>query len=747
MPDALSLSMDPSALLLVIAKITLLLGLAVLGARLLRRATAGIRHLWWLVVLVATLLIPVLEFTQPMRLAVIPAGVVPAPLTVSSPALGAASTEASPVSPPTITSPTTPALVSELPGTSSAPSSITTRLQTYLTTLRSLPPLTLIAMAWLAGMLISTVWLLRSWMAASRIVRRASVVSTSDWLDPLYEVADRIGLDDVPRVVRSADVRMPFACGVRTPTIVLPLSSDTWSLERRQAVLLHELAHVRRNDLLGHTFARLVCAVYWFHPMVWMAAGALRAESEQACDDLAVSSGTRPSDYAEHLLDIVTSVKGDATPAVAIAMARRSEFEGRMLAILDPERPRRNTTRRQAATLAGLIGAATLLVGAAAPVTSSAPIPTMTSADGLVQPADSTNVGQEAVTHDAVAYDAPAYDAAAHDAAAHDAVVRNAVTDAGREAEKARRETRYLPVQPPVAPAISPSVQLDRRVDQALSRVVTQFSTDVSTEILSALGLAAGRRPMNSGLAGFDSLSVTERARLLVRILTTDSSASIRRVAAWGLNEYLAVDPGVRTALITALRRDTDAKVREVAAWALADDSASRTTTSALIDALRDVDSRVRGTAAWAIGTLEVREAESALLKALEDPEASVRSRAAWALGNVTPSHMPAGLTAHLEDSGRDVRRAVTWALYQIGDDRAAPALLRAFRAEKDPAIRRDMFRTLVSLGEQSTEFIKQMLDSNDPDIREQAIALLAGRPGPTPWPWPWPDPRPTPRM
>lgn len=742
MPDLLSLSMDPSALLLVIAKITLLLGLAVLGARLLRRATAGIRHLWWLVVLVATLLIPVLEFTQPMRIAVIPAGVVPKPVVVSSPALGAVSTEASPASPPTIASPSTPALVSELPGTSSAPPSITTRLQMSLMTLRSLPPLTLIAMAWLAGMLISAAWLLRSWMAASRIVRRASVVSTSDWLDPLYEVADRIGLDDVPRVVRSADVRMPFACGVRTPTIVLPLSSDAWSLERRQAVLLHELAHVRRNDLLGHTFARLVCAVYWFHPMVWMAAGALRAESEQACDDLAVSSGTRPSDYAEHLLDIVTSVKGDATPAVAIAMARRSEFEGRMLAILDPERPRRNTTRRQAATLAGLIGAVTLLVGAAAPVTSSAPIATTTSAEMLVRRVDSTSVGQETVTDDAAAHGA-----AAHDAAAHDAVVRNPVVDSGKDAEKATRETRYLPVQPPVAPMVSPSVQLDRRVDQALSRVVTQFSTDVSTGIVNALGLSARRQFTNSGLAGLDSLSVTERARLLVRILTTDSSASIRRVAAWGLNEYLAVDPGVRTALITALRRDTDAKVREVAAWALADDPASRTTTSALIDALRDVDPRVRGTAAWAIGTLEAREAEPALLKALEDPETSVRSRAAWALGNVTPAQLPAGLTAHLEDSGRDVRRAVTWALYQIGDDRAAPALLRAFRAEKDPTIRRDMFRTLVSLGEQSTEFIKQMLDSDDPDIREQAIALLAGRPGPTPWPWPWPDPRPTPRM
>ena len=54
---------------------------------------------------------------------------------------------------------------------------------------------------------------------------------------------------------------MPFACGVMAATIVLPADSQGWTLERRRAVLLHELAHVRRHDLLGHTLGRLACAL------------------------------------------------------------------------------------------------------------------------------------------------------------------------------------------------------------------------------------------------------------------------------------------------------------------------------------------------------------------------------------------------------------------------------------------------------------------------------------------------------
>src|SRR6478735_5585944 len=161
---------------------------------------------------------------------------------------------------------------------------------------------------------------------------------------------------------------MPFACGVFNPTIVLPAECDDWSLDRRRAVLLHELAHVRRHDLVGHTLGRLACALYWFHPLVWTAAKQLRSESERACDDLALTCGARATDYAEHLLDIVTSVRGDATPSVALAMARRKEFEGRMLAILDPELRHSSPSRKQSAALIGSLALISIVVGAAAPL-------------------------------------------------------------------------------------------------------------------------------------------------------------------------------------------------------------------------------------------------------------------------------------------------------------------------------------------------------------------------------------------
>ena len=99
-------------------------------------------------------------------------------------------------------------------------------------------------------------------MMVKRIVNRARPLDSEDWLTPLWEVSDRLSLDEPPRLLRSEDAKMPFACGVFRPTIVLPSECDTWSLDRRRAVLLHELAHVRRHDLIGHTLGRLACAVH-----------------------------------------------------------------------------------------------------------------------------------------------------------------------------------------------------------------------------------------------------------------------------------------------------------------------------------------------------------------------------------------------------------------------------------------------------------------------------------------------------
>ena len=96
------------------------------------------------------------------------------------------------------------------------------------------------------------------------------------------------------------------------PDPVLPKAAAAWDADRRRIVLLHELAHVSRRDTLARIAAETVAALYWFHPLAHAAVASLRRESERAADDLVLASGTRPSDYAAHLVAIVRGPRARA---------------------------------------------------------------------------------------------------------------------------------------------------------------------------------------------------------------------------------------------------------------------------------------------------------------------------------------------------------------------------------------------------------------------------------------------------
>ena len=100
-------------------------------------------------------------------------------------------------------------------------------------------------------------------------------------------------------------------------------------------MLLHELAHVRRRDCLTQLAASTTCALYWMNPLAWYAAKALRRERERACDDAVLAAGTAGPTYAEHLLDVARAARHVTTPTWSggVAMAHRSELEGRLMAI------------------------------------------------------------------------------------------------------------------------------------------------------------------------------------------------------------------------------------------------------------------------------------------------------------------------------------------------------------------------------------------------------------------------------
>ena len=135
--------------------------------------------------------------------------------------------------------------------------------------------------------------------------------------------------------------------GLRRPVILVPPGSSKWSEETKRSVLLHEMGHIRRGDCLMHLLARFVCVLYWFHPLVWLAARQWRKTSEQAANDMVLSSNVAPPDYAQCLVGIASQMRGTRLFAqVALPMATPSELEGRVVAILDSKRNHRSLKRK-----------------------------------------------------------------------------------------------------------------------------------------------------------------------------------------------------------------------------------------------------------------------------------------------------------------------------------------------------------------------------------------------------------------
>lgn len=312
----------------IVVKASLLIGVAAAINLLLRRRTsAATRHLVWTLALSGVLLLPVLSVAVPTwGIPIHVKGAVPASMLTSVEAAeeSPVATQAEPLAAPAGSL----ALEAGDDDVSPAPLPRTT----------SWPSLALLM--YLAGVSLLGLNLALGRLALRRLVRDSAEVTDPEWVDLLRECESRMGVTQPVRLLRSLDRSMPMAFGLRTPTILIPAVADTWSEDRRRAVLLHELAHIERRDCFTQLLAAVTCAAYWMHPGVWWVAKRLRVERELACDDRVLSVGTVARDYAGHLLELAYSLGGYRSPALVVSMARPRQLEGRMLALLDVARNR-----------------------------------------------------------------------------------------------------------------------------------------------------------------------------------------------------------------------------------------------------------------------------------------------------------------------------------------------------------------------------------------------------------------------
>lgn len=353
-----------------VAKSVILLAGAGAVVFLLRRAPAATRHLVWTLALAGLLALPVLErgmphWTWPILPARHETGLVPS-LVPPSDALSLPE----PIAPGRMFegAQARPALASATdnrstegertaglqwpPDSPSAPGSAT------LTGSSAQSFASWLMLAWLAGLAGTLVVPLAGWLGRRQLALGAKPVGTAEWTRLLPKQGAWLRLSRSVTFLCSDRAVMPMTWGWLRPVVLLPAGAATWPLERLRDVLMHELAHVRRFDCLTQAIAQAACALYWFNPLAWLAARRMRIERERACDDLVLRAGTRPSDYAGHLLEIARDLREGRTAALAaVAMARPSQLEGRLLAILDPARRRGGLGRTSAVlALAGVIG-------------------------------------------------------------------------------------------------------------------------------------------------------------------------------------------------------------------------------------------------------------------------------------------------------------------------------------------------------------------------------------------------------
>jgi hypothetical protein len=356
--------------------------------------------------------------------------------------------------------------------------------------------------------------------------RASDIVDDGRWNSLMRRLTRDYHIERPVVLLQSGETDVPVTWGVVYPVVLIPANADEWDEEQRIAVLTHELAHVKRFDALSQMVGQVALALLWFHPLAWVAVRRMRQEREHACDDFVLAAGARASRYADDLLGLARRLARPTAPAAAaLAMARRSELEGRLLAILDPAIKRGAVQKGKVGALAILVLLCAVPLSAFKPAARVNVVPTESPVAAMQTSAPVTRVDEKPT----VALAAPAEPNAKTDSSSNelDALiaqlggVRPAVTKLGAQLPALTRFGRDTEPQPQ-------PVDVATLID--VTRSVKRMSSDYEkTQLLNAV---AKRYVRNDTLrdayldAVFSMSSDYDRSNALVKLLQKDSIPS-----------------------------------------------------------------------------------------------------------------------------------------------------------------------------------------------------------------------------
>lgn len=553
---------------------------------------------------------------------------------------------------------------------------------------------------WLGGVVFFSLRLIGGWVYTQRLKTREVRPMESGWQQTLKRLCQQLRIARPVRLLESAMVQVPTAIGWLRPVILIPVGAlNGLNPQQLEAIIAHELAHIRRHDYLVNLLQAVIETLLFYHPAVWWVSRQIRDERELCCDDLAVAVCGDALTYARALFEM--EQLRSASPQLALA-ANGGMLMNRIQRLVGVQTRHNN---RFAGVFGGLIVLA-VLVGivvmvptlfASAEATNVPPNPEASP----VATQQTTQLQTQSRLQKPVAKTLTADQ--------QTNVVEDLISSVELEEVKLEQVANEIQIsnpqpipniqnanpQPSANPNPNPNPQELNSPNPAQRAAAActmkkADAVDAIPALIALLGDDTAVQQINCWSAGnwsparqvFKQASPGEQAAItlasfgkaavdpLIAALHS-ANPSVRRNAAWAIGEIrggqrtnrsAAVDP-----LIAALG-DEDAWVRMAAAFSLGE-IRPRRAVEFLIAALGDSEGNVRQMAAWALGEMKTRSGVESLAALLVNDQAeSVRQMAAWALGEIGHKDALEALTAALNDQNQQVRATAKWAISEIND-------------------------------------------------------------------------------
>lgn len=218
------------------------------------------------------------------------------------------------------------------------------------------PLLPWLVLAWLIGVVALSTRLLVTWVRVQRLKSVGTTPVEARYSEVLESLLQRLAISRPVRLLQSGIVQVPAVIGWLRPVVLVPVTLlNGLTVPQLEAILAHELAHVRRHDYLVNLFQAVVETLLFYHPAAWWISRQVRETREHCCDDLAVEVSGSPADYARALLALEESRVLALLPA-----ATGGDLLSRVRRLVAPRLSHAETFPRWVAALVGIVAVVAL---------------------------------------------------------------------------------------------------------------------------------------------------------------------------------------------------------------------------------------------------------------------------------------------------------------------------------------------------------------------------------------------------